>query len=155
MEGAPWYAVAPALLCSCLWSPSPRCDPVHLGDNDLTQHCRKALIIDVIRDLTWLRATYPTMHVVWSAIVPQLARRDARNFLPINTAWRSVNREVCRAVCSTLGSVMGHQRICMDRPELFRSGGVPPSEQGLDVFLGDIKGGLLLELDKLDGGHGT
>ena len=37
----------------------------------------------------------------------------------VNTAWRSVKREVCRAVCNGLGSVIGHWEICANRPELF------------------------------------
>ena len=43
----------------------------------------------------------------------------------------------------------------MDRLEFFQKDGVHLSDAGLEVFLKDIKGGLLLEHDKLDGGHGT
>ena len=43
----------------------------------------------------------------------------------------------------------------MDRPEFFWNDGLRLSDLGLDVFLEDIKGGLLFELDRLDGGHGT
>ena len=38
---------------------------IHLDGNDMTRHCGKTLIIDVIHDLTWLRVTYPAMHIVW------------------------------------------------------------------------------------------
>ena len=58
-------------------------------------------------------------------------------------------------VCSGLGLIIGHQRIRLDRPEFFRPEGVQLSNAGLDVFLENISGGLLLELDKLDGRHGT
>ena len=88
----------------------------------------------------------------WLTIIPQLIWRYACNFSPINTVWKSVNREVCRAVCSSLESVVGHQRISLDRPEFFQ---LHLSDAGLDVFLEESRGGLLLELDKLDGGHGT
>ena len=44
--------------------------------------------------------------------------------------------------------MIDHQEICADRPEFFLSDGVHLSDRGLDVFLKDIKGGLLLELDK-------
>ena len=43
----------------------------------------------------------------------------------------------------------------MDRHELFQNDGVHLSDRGLGVFLKDIKGGLLSELEKLEGRHGT
>ena len=95
------------------------------------------------------------MNIIWLTIIPWLAWRDARNFLPINTARRSVNREVLRVVCSSLGLMIGHQQIHLDRPEFFWSNGVHLSNGGLDVFLEDIKEALHAELDRLDGSHGT
>ena len=109
---------------------------IHLSGNDLARHSSKALILDVLRNLKWLKAMYLAMHILWSTIIPQLAWRDARNFFSVNTAYRSVNQEVCRAVCGGLGSVIGHQRIRLDRPEFFQNDG---------VHLSDL--GLLLELD--------
>ena len=109
--------------------------------------------MDVIRDLRWLRAVYPKMSILWSTIIPQLFWCDGQQVQHINTAKRQVNREVCRAVCYGLGSVIGHQEICADRPALFHQDGVHRSDRGLEIFLTEIKGGLLLELKRLDGGH--
>ena len=78
---------------------------------------------------------------------PSIDLKDACNFLPVNTVQKSVNREVCRVVCSGFGSVIGHQRIHLDRPEFFQPDGVHLSNAG--------KGRLLSELDKLDDGHRT
>ena len=58
----------------------------HLGGNDLARHCGKALVLDVLCDLSWLKATYLAMQIVWSMVVPGLAWRDARSFFSINTA---------------------------------------------------------------------
>ena len=145
----------PVVQSHWFWTVLPRCIGDTSGGNDLAKHHGKALILDVLRDLTWLKATYPAVSIVWSTFTPQMAWRDARNFLSINTARRSVNREVCKVVCAGLGSVVGHQRIHLDRPELFQSDGVHLFNGGLDVFLEDIKGGLHSELDRLDGRHGT
>ena len=70
-------------------------------------------------------------------------------------AQRGVNHKVCREVCNGLGLVIGHQEIRVNRPELFRHNGVHLLNMGLEIFLKDFKGGLLLELERLDGGHGT
>ncbi|XP_020644458.3 uncharacterized protein LOC110076555 [Pogona vitticeps] len=128
---------------------------VHLGGDDLPKLTGKALILDIIRNLKWLNAKYPTMRIVWSTIIPRLAWEGARNICNVNTARRRVNREVCRFVCSGLGSVIGHQRIQMNKSEFFRKDGVHLSDLGLDVFLEDIKGGLLVELKQLGDSHGT
>ena len=128
---------------------------IHLGGNDLARHCGKALILDVLRDLKWLRPTCTARSIIWSTIIPHMVWRDAQKFLPVNAVQRSVNREICRVFCSSLGSVIGHQRTQLDRPEFFWTDGVHISDDGLDVFLEDIKGNLLLEFDNLDGGHGT
>ena len=111
------------------------------------------MILDVIHDLRWLRVTYPAMSILWSTIIPQLMWRVERHAQHVNTVRRSVHREVYRAVCHGLRSVIGHQEICGDRPELFRHDGVHLSERGLDIFLKDIQGGLLLELEKLVDKH--
>uniref|UniRef100_A0ABM5FV92 SGNH hydrolase-type esterase domain-containing protein n=1 Tax=Pogona vitticeps TaxID=103695 RepID=A0ABM5FV92_9SAUR len=127
---------------------------IHLGGNDLAQYPGKALIIDVVRDLSCLRRTYAEMRLVWSTIIPRRIWKRARHFWSVNKAQRSINREVGRAVCGSLGQVIGHHRIRLDRPELYRPDGVHLSERGLDVFLEDVKGGLLCELQQLEGEHG-
>ena len=71
---------------------------------------------------------------------------QGRQVQRVNTARRRVNREVCRAVCDDLGLVIGYQEIHADRPELFRQDGVHLSDRGLEIFLADIKGGLLLDM---------
>ena len=42
----------------------------------------------------------------------------------------------------------------MNRPELFRHNGIHLSNMGLEIFLKDIKGALLLELKRLNDRHG-
>ena len=73
----------------------------------------------------------------------------------VNKAWQGINKEVCRFICSGLELLIGHPRIQVGKPDLFRSDGVRLSDMGLDMFLEDIKEGLLSELVRLCGGHGT
>ena len=97
---------------------------IHLGSNDLARYGGKALILDVICDLIWLRVLYPEMSILWSTIIPWLMLRAAK------LVQRNVNREVCRAVCNGFGLVIGHREICTDRPEHFWHGGVHLSDRG-------------------------
>lgn len=126
---------------------------VHLGGNDLPQLPGKALILDILRDLCRLHDLYPAMRIVWSTIIPRLNWRGACNIDKVNKARRQVNKEICQGVSKCgLGSVVNHHRIKISNLEYFRVYGVHLSEAGLDVFLDDIRGGLLLELG-LSGGY--
>ena len=65
----------------------------------------------------------------------------------VNKASRRVNKEICRGVSKCgLGSVIDHHRIQVSSLEHFRKDGVHLSDAGLDIFLEDIRGGLLVEL---------
>ena len=46
---------------------------IHLGSNDLARNGGKALILDVIHDLRWLRAACPAMRILWYIIILGLA----------------------------------------------------------------------------------
>ena len=50
--------------------------------------------------------------------------------------------------------MINHHRIISSNTEYFRSDGVHLSDAGLDIFLDDIKGGLLSELGQLGGNMG-
>ena len=129
---------------------------VHLGGNDLPKVPGKALILDILRDLKRLKEKYPTMQIVWSTIIPCLTWRGAQSFDNVNRARRQVNREVCRGVSrGGLRSVINHRRIQLSNREYFCGDGVHLSDAGLDIFLDDIRGGLLVELGRLGGymGH--
>ena len=126
---------------------------VHLGGNDLPRLPGKALILDILRDLRRLHMLYPAMRIVWSTIIPRLTWRGAGNMDKVNKARRQVNKEICRGVSKGgLGSVVSHHRIHISNVEYFHEDGVHLSEAGLDIFLDDVRGGLLLELG-LSGGH--
>uniref|UniRef100_A0ABM5GIN4 Uncharacterized protein isoform X2 n=1 Tax=Pogona vitticeps TaxID=103695 RepID=A0ABM5GIN4_9SAUR len=120
---------------------------VHLGGNDLPQLPGKALILDILRDLGRLHALYPAMRICWSSIIPRLIWRGARDMVKVHKACRRVNKEICRGVSNRgLGSVIHHHRLQISNSEYFRDDGVHLSEAGLDIFLEDLRGGLLAEL---------
>ena len=117
---------------------------VHLGGNDLPRLPGKALILDILRDLSRLHNLYPAMRIIWSTIIPRLNWRGARQVDKVNKARRQVNKEICRGVSKGgLGSVINHCRIQISNVDYFREDGVHLSEAGLDIFLDDIRGCLL------------
>ena len=119
---------------------------IHLGGNDLAWYHEKGLILGVLHDLSWLKAMYLAMKIVWSLVVIRLAWRDARIFFSRPLLTGELFSRSAEWSASSLESVIGHQRICMDRSELFWNDGVHLSDLGLDVFLEDIGGGCLLSL---------
>ena len=129
---------------------------VHLGGNDLPRFPGKALIVYILRDLSRLHLTYPAMRILWSTIVPRINWRGARDADKVNKARRQVNREVCRCIrIGGFGSVISHYRRRASDREYFREDGVHLSDSGLDIFLEDLRGGLLVQLGLLGGymGH--
>ena len=50
--------------------------------------------------------------------------------------------------------MIGHREIRVNRSELFWMDGVHLSDRGLKIFLVDLREGLLLELERLNGRQG-
>ena len=45
---------------------------IHLDSNDLTEQGSKALILDIIHDLIWLRVKCPDLRIIWSTLIPHM-----------------------------------------------------------------------------------
>lgn len=125
---------------------------VHLGGNDIATQPGKHLILSILADFREWRDKFPHCNIIWSTIIPRFTWRAECDPERLNRARRSINREVCRAVRSSFGSVVGHPGICLNKPELFRSDGVHLSDLGLQLFLEDLQRGLQVEVG-LVGGH--
>ena len=119
---------------------------VHLGNNHLTECCGKAIILDVLRDLQEWKCRYTEIRLVWSTVVPCYVWRVECDPHCLNQARRKVNREVCRATCQGLGSLISHPNINWDTPQLYRGDGVHLSDQAMEIFLTDFKWDLRVEV---------
>ncbi|KAJ7320497.1 hypothetical protein JRQ81_020008, partial [Phrynocephalus forsythii] len=115
---------------------------VHLGGNDITSQMGKSLAQDIVWDLERWKVAFPETILVWSTIVPRQQWRACCDPQIINRSRRGVNRDVCKAMVQRLGIVVGHPRICAARAELYRGDGVHLSDQGMELFLSDLKRGL-------------
>ena len=119
---------------------------VHLGGNDLGRPPGKVIVLEILRDLQELKGKFPAMKIVWSTMIPRYTWRLCCNPQCINRARREVNKEVWRAMCNGLGSVIGYPEIQLTRPDLYRNHGVHLSEYSTEVFLKDLQEGLRAEL---------
>ena len=123
---------------------------VHWGGNDLAQRSGKSLVLQVIADLR----VFVSWCVIWSAVIQCLVWKAACDTRRIDWAWKGINRQFSRAVWRGLRSVVIHPHFKVSHPELYREDGVHLSDQGLDIFLEDLQGGLRAEMFQLVGGMG-
>ncbi|KAJ7316818.1 hypothetical protein JRQ81_002980, partial [Phrynocephalus forsythii] len=91
---------------------------IHLSDNDLAQKMGKALIQQIIADLSSLKQQFLRLQFLWSAIIPRKVWQVARDPRLIDWASREVNREVKQAVAAGLGSVVEHPLIRVECSKL-------------------------------------
>ncbi|XP_061482204.1 uncharacterized protein LOC133384300 [Rhineura floridana] len=151
-RGMLWDALLPAVCRIMSLADRPHILLIHLGENDLVQHPGLDLLLKVTRDLTWLIRSYPHLLRVWSEMLVRRVWRGAVHPNKIDRARKWVNRKVRDFVLSLGGAVLSHDRIRFHAPHLFRDDGVHLSEQGCDLFLEDLMGGLRGLLSSLGGG---
>ncbi|KAJ7344908.1 hypothetical protein JRQ81_000858, partial [Phrynocephalus forsythii] len=116
---------------------------VHLGGNDIGCQTGKSLAQDIVHDLTAWKEDAPEAKLVWSTIIPRCQWKARCAAQLMNKVHREINRDVCRAMVHGLGTVVGHPRIPAASAELYRDNGVHLSDRGMEIFLTDLKRGLL------------
>ena len=69
----------------------------------------KALILDILHNLKGLNGRYPTMQILWSNIIPQLAWRGCVRTVDVNKASVSINEKCAEASAATASDPCGPQ----------------------------------------------
>lgn len=116
---------------------------VHLGGNDLGLMKGKALVIQAVHDLHYIQAEWPGVLIVWSAMLPRLVWRGEGDPRCLDLARRKANRELKKALQAGLGVFLPHPGIQVTSRDLYRDDGVHLSDKGNDLFLQDLRQGLL------------
>lgn len=111
---------------------------IHLEDKHLLNALDLELMGRVKREWFLLRTLYPKVRMIWSEIIPQDIRHAKQN----HRKRTVVNREMSLCVKSYGGSVIGHPEISFEDPKLFLEE-ADLSQAGLDIFLEDIRNGIL------------
>lgn len=81
------------LLFQACKGPTPHVLLIHLGGNDLGLLKGKALVLQAREDLCVIQRRLPGMTIVWSAMVPRRAWRNARHLGAVEKVRKKVNRE--------------------------------------------------------------
>lgn len=85
---------------------------IQLGGNDLGLIRGKALVMQVIEDLKVIKARWPGVWVIWSAIIPRMSWQNAIDPRVMNKARKNSNCEIGRVLRGSLGQFLPHPEMC-------------------------------------------
>ncbi|XP_053561818.1 collagen alpha-1(I) chain-like [Bombina bombina] len=142
-RGLQWDGL-PALLQNARhrWG-QPHIILLHMGGNDIGSAPALDLINAMRSDVKWICTTFPGVRLAWSNIIPRLRWRYFPTPRIAYRVRKKVNRELGRAVIEVGGFVVRHELISADKKGLYRPDGVHLSDEGLAIFLVDLKTALV------------
>ncbi|XP_015280777.1 PREDICTED: uncharacterized protein LOC107122248 [Gekko japonicus] len=143
-DGMMWVQLIPFLqdLATYYWPPDVLI--IHVGENDLMYTpCVNFLIKIIQRELFLVKELFPNVKVVWSEITP---------WPGVLQYWllKNTNHNVARVVKDHGGAVIKHPDLLSEDPEFYTDQGTL-SDAGLDMFVEDMKNGILAHLCQLRG----
>ncbi|KAL8206475.1 UNVERIFIED_CONTAM: hypothetical protein K2H54_004754, partial [Gekko kuhli] len=140
--GLMWAQLVPFLqdLATYYWPPDMLI--IHVGENDLMHTPSIRFLIKTIqRELFLVKELFPNVKVVWSEMTPW------PGVLPCGLL-KKVNHDVGWDVKDHRGIVIKHPGLSSEDPKLYTEQGTL-NDAGLDMFLEDIKSGILAHLHHL------
>ncbi|XP_077157449.1 uncharacterized protein LOC143819563 isoform X3 [Paroedura picta] len=137
-EKLKWIQLLPFLHNLVTWHQAPDVLIIHFGDEDLARAFDHNLSDRVIRELVLLKTLFPSIPLIWSGIIPRSSWHEKRADM-IRTA---VHKVVGGSVRRHGGHVIEHLRISSKDPKLHLDE-ANLSHAGLDIFLEDIRSGIL------------
>ncbi|XP_075062269.1 uncharacterized protein LOC142150961 isoform X2 [Mixophyes fleayi] len=111
---------------------------IHLGGNDIGGCKSVDLILRIQEDLAWVQASWPSLVICWSDIVPRMAWRAFPEGRVADGVRRKINSVVSRFLRSMGGWRIVHPSIRYQSPSLYRGDGVHLSDEGMVIFVRDI-----------------
>ncbi|XP_054830429.1 uncharacterized protein LOC129343873 [Eublepharis macularius] len=141
-RGLRWPGLLP-LLFEGRCAPPPHILVIHLGGNDLGLVKGKALSLQAQADLRLIGKRWPGVLIIWSDILPRRVWREALDAKAIEGARYKANKALHKALEKGLGVYLPHPGIRAALPDLYRGDGVHLSFKGNNIFLDDLRRGLL------------
>ncbi|KAL8206465.1 UNVERIFIED_CONTAM: hypothetical protein K2H54_004529 [Gekko kuhli] len=150
-EGLTWTQLVPLLRRLAAQGQAPDVLVVHLGERDLEGNCGAQLTGTIRKELELVKELSPQVRILWSNLLPRRRgsgkanSRSVTRTRKVNRARTVVNLEMGAFVATLGGAVIEHQAILHTDPDFYADGD-NLSCRGLDLFLEDVKNGILAHL---------
>ncbi|XP_054853947.1 5-hydroxytryptamine receptor 3A-like [Eublepharis macularius] len=138
-----WETLAPTLVRQARREGPPDALIIQLGENDLGRREGPELQRAMCADLDYLRGLFPRTFLLWSDLLQRCCWRFARNPEKVDGIRQRVARAMGRYISSAGGLLIPHPDISFRLEALFRPDGVHLSSWGHDIWLQDLRDGLL------------
>ena len=118
---------------------------LHVGTNDIGKLTKKQLLMAVADAVYGMSHIFPSARIIWSDILPRVAYdgfpKDKQN-IP-DRLRRAANKYARSAIKRINGASILHPQITYTRSALFYRDGVHLLDKGTDIFLDNIRRGLI------------
>ncbi|XP_070595922.1 uncharacterized protein [Erythrolamprus reginae] len=121
-----------------------RCPPsviiIHLGEDDLFPENNTSVIISMKNDLGILKRAFPDTVLVWSSLLPI---GSWKNDSTPRCAWEAAQIQINNIMvkyCNKIGvHFLSHNSITSDKSHLFLADDNVLTDEGVDIFIADLK----------------
>ncbi|KAL8206467.1 UNVERIFIED_CONTAM: hypothetical protein K2H54_004564 [Gekko kuhli] len=141
-EKLAWIQVLPFLQYLGAWYQAPDVLIIHLEREDLVRAYDLELADRVTTEWSFLRTLFPGVRVIWSELIPPVFQPGLVDF-----KRRLMNTLMRKAMKTQSGDVVKHPTIISENRKLYLDK-ANLSPAGLDIFLEDIKIGILAHLPR-------
>ena len=132
-------------------NPIPNYIIIQLGSNDLTgidlkakgEHLKSVELIHNIEcSILRLKTLVPSVHLIWSDILPRCYWHGAKSPAKVEKSRKRVNGAVRALFLRNGEMVLRHPSIRVQELGLYRRDGVHLSDKGNAIYLNNVQGGL-------------
>ncbi|XP_070790700.1 uncharacterized protein [Pituophis catenifer annectens] len=112
---------------------------IHLGEDDLFPENNTSVIISMKNDLGILKRAFPDTVIVWSSLLPRRIWKNDPKPRYTETAQILVNKIMVN-YCNKIGvHFLSHNSITSDKSDLFLPDVSDLTDEGVDIFIADLK----------------
>lgn len=145
LEDLTWTDLVPTLQKLAVQGQAPDLLIVHLGETDLECNRGAQLSRTIKTELVLAKELFPHARILWSNLLLRRRGSGKVGSRTVNRARTMVNLDVGPFMATLGGAVIEHPAILHSEPDFYGDGD-SLSGRGLDVFLEDVKNGILAHL---------
>lgn len=145
-EDLTWTQLVPTLQSLAVEGHGPELLIIHLGESDLECNRGVQLSCTIKRELALVKELFPQARILWSNLLPRRRGVGKAGSRTVNRARTMVNLDVGPFISTLGGAVIEHPAVLHTDPDFYVDGD-NLSCRGLDIFLEDVKNGILAHLN--------